>query len=92
MNKKGLIDAMASNKTVTKKDSNVMIQALAEVIMEALSNGDEVNLPGLGKFVVRDRAERQGRNPSNGSAITIPASKVVKFKASKGLKESVNQA
>ena len=66
-----------------------MLNALIEVVSETLSNGEEVAIAGLGKFEVRERAARNGRNPQTGEAITIAASKVPAFKASKTLKDAV---
>jgi DNA-binding protein HU-beta len=58
-------------------------------IASAAAKGEEVSIPGFGKFAVKDRPERQGRNPSNGEAITIAASKKVSFTPAKGLKDKL---
>ncbi|HBQ28222.1 MAG TPA: DNA-binding protein [Desulfotomaculum sp.] len=68
-----------------------MIDAALEVIQEAAGRGDNVRTPGFGTFLVRRRAERQGRKIRTGEAITIPAKKVVIFKSGKDLQEAVNQ-
>jgi DNA-binding protein HU-beta len=59
-------------------------------VQAALGHGDKVSLPGVGQFEVAERAARQGRNPQTGEPIAIPASKAVKFKAGKALKDAVN--
>ncbi|NTV17779.1 MAG: HU family DNA-binding protein, partial [Chlorobiaceae bacterium] len=59
------------------------------VVSESLKNGEDVSLVGFGTFSIVDRAEREGRNPLTGEAITIAAKKVVKFKPGKTLKEEV---
>ncbi len=75
---------------VTIKDTGVFVDAVVKVITEALVAGEKVNIAGFGSFEITERAERIGRNPKDGSQIVIPASKAIKFKASKNLKEAVN--
>lgn len=89
MTKKELVSAMAEKTEQTKVKTTEMLDALIEVVSETLSNGEEVAIAGLGKFEVRERAARNGRNPQTGEAITIAASKVPAFKASKTLKDAV---
>lgn len=89
MTKKELVSAMAEKTEETKVKTEGMLNALIEVVSETLSNGEEVAIAGLGKFEVRERAARNGRNPQTGEAITIAASKVPAFKASKTLKDAV---
>ena len=89
MTKKELVSAMAEKTEQTKVKTAEMLDALIEVVSETLSNGEEVAIAGLGKFEVRERAARNGRNPQTGEAITIAASKVPAFKASKTLKDAV---
>ena len=92
MTKKELVAAMAEKTEQTKKDTEVMLNTLIDVISETLSNGEEVAIAGLGKFEVRERAARNGRNPQTGEAITIPATKAVGFKAAKALKDAVKNS
>ena len=89
MTKKELVAAMAEKTEQTKKDTEIMLNTLIDVISEALSNGEEVAIAGLGKFEVRERAARTGRNPKTGESIEIAASKAPVFKASKTLKDAV---
>lgn len=89
MTKKELVSAMAEKTEETKVKTEGMLNALIEVVSETLSNGEEVAIAGLGKFEVRERAARNGRNPQTGEAITIAASKTPAFKASKALKDVV---
>lgn len=89
MTKKELIAAMAEKTEQTKKDTEVMLNTLIDVISETLSNGEEVAIAGLGKFTVRERAARSGRNPQTGETIEIAASKAPAFKASKTLKDAI---
>lgn len=89
MNKVELIGAVASKSEISKKDVEKVINAFTNVVADALVDGDKVQLVGFGTFEVVERAERQGRNPSTGEAMTIAASKSPKFKAGKALKDAV---
>lgn len=89
MNKVELIGAVTSKSEISKKDVEKVINAFTNVVADALVDGDKVQLVGFGTFEVVERAERQGRNPATGEAITIAASKSPKFKAGKALKDAV---
>ena len=75
---------------MTKKDTEVFVNTFIETVTEILTDGEKVQLTGFGTFDITNRAERQGRNPQDGTVITIAASKTPKFKAGKGLKDAVN--
>jgi len=89
MNKGELIDAIAAKADVTKKDADIILTAVLETILEAVASGDKVTLVGFGTFEARDRQAREGRNPSTGKPITIPATRVPAFSAGKQFKEKV---
>ncbi|NCU16375.1 HU family DNA-binding protein [Pallidibacillus pasinlerensis] len=89
MNKTELIEAVANATELTKKDASKAVDAVFDTILNALANGEKVQLIGFGNFEVRDRAARKGRNPQTGEEIEIPASKVPAFKPGKALKEAV---
>ena len=90
MNKKMLIDVVSEKLGTTKKDTGMYLDAIVEAIVETVAEGNELNISGLGKFSVTERAQREGRNPATGESITIAASKSPKFKASKTFKDAVN--
>lgn len=90
MNKQELITAISEMALLSKKDSENALKAFVDTVTAELVKGERVQLVGFGTFEVADRAERQGRNPSTGEPITIPASKSPKFKAGKSLKDIVN--
>ncbi len=81
MNKAQLIDAIALKANLTKADAKKALDSFIEATTEALKKGDRVALVGFGSFAVAQRDARKGRNPQSGAEITIPAKKVVKFKA-----------
>lgn len=91
MNKTELVAAISKDTQLSKKDSELALNAITGNISSALAKGDKVVLVGFGTFEVRKRAARKGRNPATGAAIKIPASKAPAFKAGKGLKDKVNK-
>lgn len=90
MNQSELIAKIAAISGETKKATEAVLKATADVIAATLKEGGDVTLPGLGKLVVKDRAARTGKNPKTGEAIQIAASKTPGFKAAKALKDAVN--
>ncbi|WGK63533.1 HU family DNA-binding protein (plasmid) [Halopseudomonas sp. SMJS2] len=90
MNKKELIDAISAAADVSKDAAGRTLDAFISTISDELKAGNDVSLVGFGTFSVKQRAERTGRNPKTGEAITISASTVPAFKAGKGLKDAVN--
>ncbi len=89
MNKAELINAVAEKAGLSKKDTELAVNAVIDVITAALKKGDKVQLVGFGGFEVKKRAARTGRNPKTKEPIQIPASKVPVFKAGKALKDAV---
>lgn len=89
MNKAELIAAAAEKAELSKKDTEAAVNAVVDVITEALKKGDKVQLVGFGSFETRPRAARVGRNPKTKEPIKIPASKVPAFKPGKALKDTV---
>ncbi|MBQ9512749.1 MAG: HU family DNA-binding protein [Lachnospiraceae bacterium] len=92
MNRQELIDAMAKETGLSKKETEACLKAFIDVTGKTLKKGGEVSLVGFGTFKVGKRAARNGQNPQTGAKIKIPAAKVPKFKAGKGLKDLVNGA
>lgn len=89
MNKAQLVEKVADEIGLTKKDTRKVVDAVTQTIAEALSGGEKVTLVNFGTFRVRNRKSRKGRNPQTGEKIQIPAKKVVKFEIGKGLREVV---
>lgn len=89
MNKTELINKVAEISEISKKDATNAVDAVFATITTALEENDKVQLIGFGTFEVRERSERQGRNPQTGEQMTIPASKIPAFKAGKALKDAV---
>mgnify|MGYP000835763849 FL=1 len=91
MNKTELVAAMADKTELSKKDAEAALKAFTDVVAEELKKGEKIQLVGFGTFEVSERAAREGRNPTTGATIKIPASKAPKFKAGKALKDAVNK-
>lgn len=89
MNKCQLINAISIKAEISKKDAEKVLTAFTNIVADTLVDGAKVAITGFGTFEVVERAERQGRNPATGEAITIVASKSPKFKAGKALKDAV---
>ncbi len=89
MNKTELINAIAETSELTKADAGRALEGFMQVVTDTLKKGDSIALIGFGTFSVKERAERQGRNPQTGKAITISAAKIPSFKAGKSLKDAV---
>ena len=91
MTKTDLVNVVAAESGISKKDTEAVVNAALEAIANALKDGDKVQLIGFGTFEVKDVAAREGRNPKTGETITIAASKAPTFAAGKALKDAVNE-
>ena len=90
MNKNDLIGAVADGSGLSKSQASSAVESVFDSISSALKKGDEVRLVGFGTFSVAKRKASTGRNPRTGEPMKIKASNQPKFKAGKGLKDSVN--
>ena len=90
MNKSELIDAVAKNADLKKKDAEAAVNAVFGAIEAELAKMGKVQLMGFGTFSVKERAARKGRNPQTNETIKIKASKAPKFKPGKAFKDLVN--
>ena len=84
-----ILAAVAEKASISKKESEVVINAALDTIIDSLKNDEKVQLVGFGSFETKHRAERTGRNPKTKESITIAASKVPTFKAGKAFKDAV---
>ncbi len=92
MNKTQLIDSLAAKTGQNKTQTAKTLDALLVTLGESLARGEAVQLVGFGSFSVNERAARQGRNPSTGKPMDLPAKKTVRFKPGKALADAVNQS
>lgn len=90
MNKSELIMKVAEDADISKAQAEAAVNALINSVTEELKSGGTVALTGFGTFHVKSRAARTGRNPQTGENIQIAAANIHRFKAGKGLKDTVN--
>ncbi|MEE9275812.1 MAG: HU family DNA-binding protein [bacterium] len=91
MTKAELVERISSKINLTKKDTERVVNIVFGSIIQALAQGDKVELRGFGSFRVRLRESRDGRNPRTGATVSIPPKKVPFFKAGKELREMVDR-
>lgn len=89
MTKAGLVKVVADKTGLTQKGAALVLDAFMDTVREAVTRGETVRIPGFGTFAVRERAARQGRDIRTGEPVTVPARKVVVFRAGEGLKRAV---
>ena len=90
MTKADLVNVVAADTGLSKKDAEAALNSAIAAVTAALKDGDKVQIFGFGTFEVKATAEREGRNPKTGEAIKIAAAKKPAFSASKVLKDAVN--
>lgn len=90
LTKEQLISDIAEAIDTPKSTVRAALEQLSEIVSDALENGDEITLPGIGKLKVSERPARNGRNPKTGEALRIAAKKVVKYVPAKALIDAIN--
>lgn len=92
MTKADLIEEVSRVVEMTRKDSEVIVEAIFDSIVRSLRGGDKIEIRGFGSFRTRERRPRIGRNPKTGARVDVPAKRIPFFKPSKELKDLVNEA
>ena len=90
LTKAKIIDAVAESNGYTRKKSIETVETVLELIKRSLESGEDVLISGFGRFCVKQKAERRGRNPATGKDMMLAPRKVVTFKWSGKLKEKLN--
>src|SRR3979490_2796231 len=90
MTKADLIEEVSRVVEMTRKDSEVIVEAIFDSVVRALRTGDKIEIRGFGSFRTRQRQPRVGRNPKTGARLDVPAKRIPYFKPSKDLKDLVN--
>src|SRR5450759_4594191 len=90
MTKADLIEEVSRVVELTRKESEVIVEALFDSIVRSLRTGDKIEIRGFGSFRTRERLARIGRNPKTGDRVEVPAKRIPYFKPSKELKDLVN--
>ena len=91
LTKNDLAERMRDSVGITKAEAMGLTEILIEIVKESLRNGEDVLISGFGKFCVKEKAERMGRNPATGGDMMLPARKVVTFKWSGKLRDKINR-
>lgn len=91
MTKADLVEIVASEADMTKKDVEQLVEIIFDSIVGTLNKGEKIELRGFGSFRVRERNARKGRNPKTGEPVDIPAKRVAYFKPGKDLKDIINE-
>jgi integration host factor subunit beta len=92
MTKAELIEEVSRVVEMTRKDSEVIVEAIFDSIVKSLRTGDKIEIRGFGSFRTRQRQPRVGRNPKTGTRVEVPSKRIPYFKPSKELKDLVNTA
>ena len=90
MTKADLIDEVSRVSSLTKKETELIVNTVFDNITDALAKGDKVELRGFGSFRIRHRGSRLGRNPKTGDQVKVPSKKIPYFKPGKELRELLN--
>ena len=91
MTKADIVEKIHTTTGLSKKDSAEMMESVFAIMKESLEAGEPIKVSGFGNFEVKQKDARRGRNPQTGEAITIAARRVLTFKPSTKLRQSVNQ-
>ena len=91
MNRTELSARIAARSSLSRADAATAVDAVVSAIAEALASGEEVSIAGFGKFTVRHRPARQGRNPRTGEPVAVAASKAPAFRAAAKLRDTLNR-
>jgi integration host factor subunit beta len=92
MTKAELVEEVARVSDLTRRHSEVIVDAVVVSIIDALKKGDKIELRGFGTFRLRRRDSRTGRNPKTGAGVLVPAKSVPHFKPGKELRELINRS
>jgi integration host factor subunit alpha len=90
MTKSDMVEKIYEKIGFSKKESAELVEMVFDIIKSTLESGEKIKIAGFGNFVVKEKADRRGRNPQTGEEIVISARKILTFKPSQVLKASIN--
>lgn len=90
LTKANLIDSVYNKSDIQRQEAIPIVESLLEIIKHTLESGEDVLISGFGKFSVKNKKERKGRNPATGDGMMLRARRVVTFKFSDGLREKIS--
>lgn len=91
MTKADIAETISAKTGFSKKESAELLEAVLDILKDTLETGEKIKISGFGNFVVKQKADRRGRNPQTGEALTIEARRVLTFKPSHILRDAINQ-
>jgi len=91
MTKADIVEKIYEKVGFSKKESAELVELVFDIVKRTLEQGDKIKIAGFGNFVVKEKADRRGRNPQTGEEITISARRILTFKPSQVLKASINK-
>ncbi|MBV5329961.1 MAG: integration host factor subunit alpha [Chlorobium sp.] len=91
MTKADIFERVQSETDFNKKESAEMVEAVFAIMKSTLESGESLKISGFGSFIVKQKADRRGRNPQTGEALTIEARRILTFKPSTLLKDAINK-
>jgi len=91
MTKADIAEKIHAGTDYTKKESAEMMEAVFAIMKKTLETGENLKISGFGSFIVKQKADRRGRNPQTGETITIEARRVITFKPSTLLRQAINK-
>ena len=91
MTKADIVERIHQKIGFSKKESSEMVESVFSILKNTLESGEKIKIAGFGNFVVKQKADRRGRNPQTGDTITIAARRILTFKPSQVLKTSLNK-
>jgi len=92
LTKAKLVDLIQEQLGFTRKRCVELVEIVLELTKSSLANGEDVLISGFGKFCVKTKKERRGRNPATGEEMTLPGRRVVTFKCASGLRQKINNS
>ena len=90
LTKENLVQTLYDQSGFSKHQSKVLVETVFEMVRKSLESGDDVLISGFGKFCVKKKSPRRGRNPATGEALTLDARRIVMFKSSTVLRDKIN--
>lgn len=91
MTKADIFEKVSTNLGLSKKDSAELVESVFSLMKSTLKSGETLKISGFGSFVVKQKADRRGRNPQTGEFITIEARRILSFKPSNVLRDAINK-
>ena len=91
LTKNDIVEKITDQLEFTRKDSLDLLEGVISIMKQTLASGEDIKISGFGKFEIRQKADRRGRNPQTGETLTIEARRILTFKPSGLLRDAINK-